>query len=209
MYLGEYTAADEAVVTNIAALERLGAPAAADLGQALQNLAEIRYHRGLPDDRVALMRRAVQLLEGREGSRVALVRAWWGLAQAEREAGDAAAHGHAERAVALCEEVHGTEGAPCSTALYVLATVIDDREPDRARRLLERAVELGRRSGITLDEATASSELARVAWALGDRQEARAAGERARELYARLGPTRAESLARLERWLADHPAPRR
>lgn len=118
------------------------------------------------------------------------------VARARGELGDLAAAGEALAEVESAADEVGTAPMRAAAALAGGAIALASREPNRARALLEDAVDWFTRSTMPYEAAEARLLLAQALTALGEQARARAEAARASDAFERLGAAHAQRVAR-------------
>lgn len=174
---------------------------AARLLEEVAFLPEAQVWRGLlaldlgePAEAARIAERLLRQVPGSD--RLQRVHAYEILARARADLGDVASAQEALEEVEAVANDIGTGPMRAAAALAGGAVALASREPDRARGLLEDAVDLFGWNRLPYEEAEARLLLARTLTTLGHTAQATAEAERAAGSFARLGARHSERVAR-------------
>jgi len=210
---GELDDARDFLERALAIWEKALGPEHPNVARVLGNLGDVAELQGRLDEAHDFQQRSLAIRErvlGPEHSDVAA--SLHALGNVARLRGALAeARDLQQRALAIQEQALGPEHPEVAHPLCGLGNVlIDLAKPTEALPLLERALVL--RTTHAVDPSLVAKTrflLARASWAAPsaggrDRPRARELAEQARDAWAGAGPGRADDLAEVEQWLAEH-----
>jgi tetratricopeptide (TPR) repeat protein len=203
--LGDDAAATKAAERSLAIREAQLGPDHPDVAMTLDVLASLRWSAGRHDEAIAMSERSLAIRQQTLGPTHAHVAASLvNLAGKYRvlEQWEAAATRY-ERALAIWEDTLGAEHPHVLEAVSGLAELaLDEPRPEQAQALRPRLVKLLDVADLE-PTARARAELlvARIHWDAGEREQARAAAERAHTMYVSSGET--EPAAEAGAWIAE------
>jgi tetratricopeptide (TPR) repeat protein len=211
--VGDYDEARALFERVLAIDERALSPDHPHLALSLSNLAIALYATEAHEEAKTLHERALAIREGTLGpDHPDVAASLTNLALLQETTGDdEGARTLYERALAINEKALGPDHPDVAYALMGLADVaLAQRRPTDAVPLAQRAVAVLETNGVAAEDlADARFRLAQALWDAPegkgrDRARAVTLAEQARDVFREAGTGRAEYLADVEKWLADH-----